>query len=181
MTHQLKKLFTIVLCAVLSFGIIGAKPALAVTFDFNWKGDAGYTAEGSFSYDEEEGNSVITLNKLEFLKITFFDPTNKLIKSYVNVKDGKSTGVDPYLEFNFNTSTKSLVDSFDVGESNTVGENDYYLHGTVGSSFEFRNLDLNVLDSNSGAISVKKKQETSTATLYLAPLSTNHCLQNQES
>ncbi|GEM_PF-2020581 len=144
---------------VLSLGILAAQPALADTFQFTWKGNAGYSAKGSFSYDNATSNTIITNANLESLKVTFFDPNHKLLKAYVLVKDGVDTGVDPYLTFSFNPATKSLVGDLDIGEGRQIGSTDYYLHGTIDSILEFRNLDTNVLDSNSGVITVKKEDE----------------------
>lgn len=151
------KIFTVIIAsAILLVGLIGAKPVQAVTFDFNWKGNAGYSAQGSFSYDETKGSSVVTNNDLDFLKISFFDPNNNLLAGYVNIKDGKNLGINSYLEFSFYPSTQSLFGAFDVGEGNSIGENDFYLHGLTNSNLELRNLDTNVLDSNSGVITVEK-------------------------
>ncbi|MBO3459193.1 hypothetical protein G7B40_027690 [Aetokthonos hydrillicola Thurmond2011] len=157
--RKLKPFFTTLLAiAVLCIGLIGAKPAMAITFDFSWKGNGGYTAQGSFSYEEEQKNSTITNTNLESLKISFSDPANKFLKSYVLVKDGQDTGVNPYLEFSFDPATKSFTSGsgFDVGEGRTTGDNDYYLHGTIDTILDLRHLDTNVLDTNSGVINVKK-------------------------
>jgi len=152
---KLKIFFTgFIAMLVLSLGLIGVQPAMGITFQFNWEGNAGYSAQGSFSYNEEKEYSIITAETLDFIEIDFFDPNKKLLKSYVNVKDGEITGVNPYMEFNFDTSKKSLFATFDIGEGSLVGEMDYYLHGTIDDKLELRNLDLNVLDSDMGTIKV---------------------------
>ncbi len=159
--HKLKIMFIIiVVTGALGMGVIKAKPVQAVTFDFNWKGNAGYSAQGSFSYDETKGNPVVTNSNLDFLKISFFDQTNNLLKNYVSFEKGKNTGIDPYLEFNFNPLTQSLFGAFDVGEGNLIGDHDFYLHGIINSTLELRNLDTNVLDSNLGAINVENTLAT---------------------
>lgn len=151
---QLKMLLIVVITSIIFSLGIGAKPVQAVTFDFNWKGNAGYAAQGSFSYDETKDYSAITKNQLESLKISFFDPSSNLLKSYVNVENGKDTRINSYLEFNFNPITQSLTGAFDVGEGNLIGENDFYLQGVINDHFELRNLDTNVLDSNSGVMNI---------------------------
>ncbi len=139
--------------------LMGANSAQAITFDYNWKGDTGYSAQGSFSYNETKEFSVITPEELEFLKISFYDQNNKLLKNYIDVDKGVNTGANPYLEFNFDPVTESLFGFFDVGEGTLIGVNDLYLHGTIDSKLELRNLDTNILDSNSGSITVQKIDE----------------------
>ncbi len=155
---KLKTLFTVVIGIAVLIGVIGAKPVQAVTFDFNWKGNAGYSVEGSFSYDETQNTSTITDENLDFLKISFFDANHKLLKTYINMENGNEKGINSYLEFNFNSKTKSLSGAFDVGQGNLTGENDFYLKGVANSNLELRNLDTNVLDSGSAIISVEKAE-----------------------
>lgn len=154
-----RMLLGIIACAVLAVALIGAKPVETVTFNFFWEGVGGYSVQGSFSYDKEQNNAVITSNNLEFLKVAFFDPNKKLLKSYINVENGQDTGLDPYLEFNFDPSKNSLFGALDVGEGNLVGENDFYLHGDIKSNLELRNLDTNAVDSNKGMINVEKVRD----------------------
>lgn len=155
---KLKTLFTVVMAIAVFMGLIAVKPVQAVTFDFKWKGDAGYSAQGSFSYDETQNTSIVTDKNLDLLKISFFDTSHNLLKTYINIENGNDKGITSYLEFNFNPITQSLSGAFDVGEGNLTGENDFYLTGVVNSNLELRNLDTNVLDSNSGVLRVEKAE-----------------------
>jgi hypothetical protein len=156
--HKLKTLFVVVIAIAVLMGVIGVNPVQAATFDFHWKGNAGYSAQGSFSYDETQNTSTVTEQNLDFLEISFFDPNHNLLKSYINIENGNDKGINPYLDFNFNPKTQALSSVFDVGEGNFTGENNFYLKGVVNSNLELRNLDTNVLDSDLGVLLVEKAQ-----------------------
>jgi hypothetical protein len=75
---------------------IAASPAQAIDFNFNWLGDAGYSAIGSFSYDETTAPTIISeagggaTNTLQSLSISFLDPSNNVLGTYDTVTSGAS-------------------------------------------------------------------------------------------
>ncbi|MFN6568383.1 hypothetical protein A6770_16800 [Nostoc minutum NIES-26] len=149
----------------LSIALTRITPAQAVTFDFGWNGNGGYSAKGSFSYDENtapaifaENNGLGATNILQSLNVSFFDPRNNLIAAYDNVVDGISTG--QYFKFNFNTTTQEIFGSIDLG-GEVAG--DTYLSGTVNTNLSLYQVpqsgsDL-VIDSSSGFIAIKTVPE----------------------
>ncbi|MBH8565860.1 PEP-CTERM sorting domain-containing protein [Nostoc sp. CENA67] len=155
--------------AALTVAIAGAtnNSALAVDFNFNWLGDAGYSATGSFSYDEATAPTIISesgsgaTDYLQSLSVSFLDPSNNLLGTYNTVAGGVSQS--NFFSFNFDTSTKSLFGSFNVGGgTGVIGE--YFFLGTIGDSLELRQ-DVDQagtstrLDQNSGSIQVYKVPE----------------------
>ncbi|MEH1901046.1 MAG: PEP-CTERM sorting domain-containing protein [Nostoc sp.] len=142
-------------------------PAQAVDFNFNWKGDAGYSAVGSFSYDEATAPTIISesgsgaTNFLQSLNVSFLDPFNNLLGTYNTVSGGVSQS--SFFTFNFDTSTQKLFGPLDVaGGTGVIGE--YFFQGTIGDSL-FLRQDVNqqgtsiTLDQNSGSIQVSKVPE----------------------
>lgn len=142
-------------------------PAQAIDLNFNWLGDAGYSAIGSFSYDETTAPTIISesgsgaTNFLQSLNISFLDPSNNLLGTYNTVADGVSES--NFFAFNFDTSTHTLFGPFDVaGGTGVIGE--YFFQGTVGDSLFLRqDIDQQTafitLDQNSGSIQVSKVPE----------------------
>ncbi|MEH2179212.1 PEP-CTERM sorting domain-containing protein [Nostoc sp.] len=94
--------------------------AHAAEFNFNWKGDTGYSAKGSFNYDTTTAPSVISetglgaTKNLQSLSISFFDPLSNLINSFTPILSGVS--YYGYLRFNFDSTTQKIFGSFDVGK-----------------------------------------------------------------
>jgi len=95
-------------------------PAQAVDFNFNWKGDNGYSATGSFSYDATTAPAVISesgagpTQSLQSLSISFFDPAQNLLESGGSVANGVSS--DRFLRFNFDTQSQNIsVLDADIG------------------------------------------------------------------
>ncbi|MEH2361377.1 PEP-CTERM sorting domain-containing protein [Nostoc sp.] len=142
-------------------------PAQAVDFNFNWLGNAGYSAVGSFSYDEATAPAIISesgsgaTNFLQSLNVSFLDPSKNLLGTYNTVNGGVSQS--QYFAFNFDTSTQKLFGPFDIaGGTGVIGE--YFLQGKVGDSLALRQ-DVNqngtsiTLDQNSGSIQVSKVPE----------------------
>jgi hypothetical protein len=155
--------------AALSVAIaVGANnSAQAVDFKFNWLGNAGYSAVGSFSYDEATAPTIISesgsgaTNFLQSLNVSFLDPSKNLLGTYNTVAGGVSES--QFFAFNFDTSTQKLSGPFDVaGGTGVIGE--YFFQGTVGDSL-FLRQDVNqqgtsiTLDQNSGSIQVSKVPE----------------------
>ncbi|MBN3926790.1 hypothetical protein [Nostoc sp. NMS4] len=98
--------------------------AHAAEFKFNWKGDTGYLAQGSFNYDPTTAPSVISetglgaTKNLQSLSISFFDPLNHLINSFTPVLSGVSNY--SYLRFNFDRTKEQIFGPFDVGKDNDL-------------------------------------------------------------
>lgn len=137
-------------------------PAQAVDFNFNWQGNAGYSAIGSFSYDETTAPIIIfesgagPTNFLQSLNVSFFDPSNNILGTYNTVSAGVSQS--NFFTFNFDTSTQSLFGPFNIGGgTGVIGE--YFFSGTVGDSLRLR-MDVDqigtsiLIDENSGSIQV---------------------------
>jgi hypothetical protein len=137
-------------------------PAQAADFNFNWQGNAGYSARGSFSYDETTAPTIISesgagpTNFLQSLNVSFFDPSNNILGTYNTVSAGVSES--NFFVFNFDTSTQSLFGPLDIGGgTGVIGE--YFFSGTVGDSLRLRR-DVDqiatsiLIDENSGSIQV---------------------------
>ncbi|MEH2445174.1 MAG: PEP-CTERM sorting domain-containing protein [Nostoc sp.] len=136
---------------VMSLGLLKAVPVHAVTLNFDWTGNVGYSARGSFSYDETQGYTTIDSSKLQSIAVSFFDPSKKLLNSFAPVINGSI--VYDFLGFNYDTATKSLFGYFDVGQDNAQGT-DYYLFGIVGLNLSLRNPTEGTIDQNNRLINV---------------------------
>ncbi|MCC5667612.1 PEP-CTERM sorting domain-containing protein [Nostoc sp. CHAB 5784] len=152
-----------------AFSVVAAanNPANAIELNFNWQGDAGYSAIGSFSYDETTAPTIISesgsgaTNFLESLNVSFLDPSNNPLGTYNTVTGGVSQS--DFFAFNFDTSTQTLFGPLNVGGgTGVIGE--YFFSGTVGDSLRLRqDVDQQgtsiTLDQNSGSIQVSKVPE----------------------
>ena len=135
-------------------------PAEAITVNFTWQGNQGYSATGTFNYDQKTAPIILsetgvgTTQALESLTVSFADPSNQPIKTYDNINDGISTG--NYFQFNFNTMTQNIIGLIDIG-----GElpGDIYLKGTVDNDLSLIQVSASgaekIVDSNSGTIVVQ--------------------------
>jgi hypothetical protein len=142
-------------------------PAQAIELNFNWQGDAGYSATGSFSYDETTAPTIISeagsgaTDFLQSLNVSFLDPSKNVLETYNTVAGGVSES--EFFKFNFDTSTQTLFGPFDIaGGTGVVGE--YFFQGIVGDSLFLRqDVDQQgtsiTLDQNSGSIEVSKVPE----------------------
>ncbi|MEH2372836.1 PEP-CTERM sorting domain-containing protein [Nostoc sp.] len=162
----------------LSVGIAAGanNPAQAVDLNFNWLGNAGYSAVGSFSYDEATAPTIISESGsgatkfLQSLNVSFLDPSKNLLGTYNTVNGGVSQS--NFFTFNFDTSTQKLFGPFDIaGGTGVIGE--YFLQGKVGDSLALRQ-DVNqqgtstLVDQNSGSIQVSKVPEPASIVGLLA-------------
>ncbi|MDZ8238690.1 MAG: PEP-CTERM sorting domain-containing protein [Nostoc sp. ChiQUE01a] len=151
-------------------------PAQAIDFKFNWLGDAGYSAIGSFSYDETTAPTIITesgsgaTNFLQSLNVSFLDPSQNVLGTYNTVSGGVSQS--SFFAFNFDTSSETLFGPLNIGGgTGVIGE--YFFSGTVGNSLQLRQ-DVNqqgtsiTLDQNSGSIQVSKVPEPASILALLA-------------
>lgn len=154
--------------AAFSVAIAAANnPAQAIELNFNWLGDAGYSATGSFSYDETTAPTIISeagsgaTDFLQSLSVSFLDPSKNLLGTYNTVAGGVSES--NFFTFNFDTSTQKLFGPFDVaGGTGVIGE--YFFKGTVGNSLQlFKDVDQKgkqtLVDQNSGSIQISKVPE----------------------
>ncbi|WP_375469190.1 PEP-CTERM sorting domain-containing protein [uncultured Nostoc sp.] len=109
---------------MLAIAITTNNLADAAEFNFNWKGDTGYSAKGSFNYDTTTAPSVISeaglgaTKNLQSLSISFFDPLNTFINSLTPVVSGVSNY--SYLRFNFDSTKEQIFGPFDVGKDNSL-------------------------------------------------------------
>jgi PEP-CTERM motif len=151
-------------------------PAQAIDFNFSWKGDGGYSALGTFSYDETTAPSIISesgagpTKNLDSLSVSFFDPSNMLLGTYNTVTNGVSES--PLFVLNFDTSTKSLFGFFDVAGGG-IFDGELFLQGTIGSKLELKQsfnqgtIDT-LVDKNSGDITVTQVPEPASVLGLLA-------------
>jgi PEP-CTERM motif len=151
-------------------------PAQAIDFNFSWKGDAGYSALGTFSYDETTAPSIISesgagpTDYLDSLSVSFFDPSNMPLGTYNTVTNGVSES--PLFVLNFDTSTKSLFGNFDVAGGG-IFDGEFFLKGTIDSKLELKQsvnqgtMD-SLVDQNSGDITVTQVPEPASVLGLLA-------------
>jgi hypothetical protein len=127
-----------------------------VTINFQWSGDGGYTARGSFSYDQKTAPTILRekgAGKMRILKdfqVSFYDLKGQEIAKYNNVKDGFSQ--TNYFQFNFNTKTGQVFGAIDLGGESS-GET--YLKGIVNDNlalFRVEGGDLVMDEDNSPEI-----------------------------
>ncbi|MCC5606498.1 PEP-CTERM sorting domain-containing protein [Nostoc sp. CHAB 5834] len=152
-----------------AFSVVAAanNPAQAIELNFNWLGDAGYSATGSFSYDETTAPTIISesgsgaTNFLQSLNVSFLDPSNNPLGTYNTVTGGVSES--GFFNFNFDTSTQTLFGPLNLGGGiGVIGE--YFFSGTVGDFLRLRqDVDQQgtsiTLDQNFGSIQVSKVPE----------------------
>lgn len=106
--------------------IASTNQAQAADLTFNWKGEAGYSVSGSFSYDETTTPAIISesgagaTKALESLSVSFFNPSQELIGSGNEVVNGVSS--NQAFEFNFDTTTGNFFGAFDVGTGTGIGD-----------------------------------------------------------
>ncbi|WGV23167.1 PEP-CTERM sorting domain-containing protein [Halotia branconii] len=146
-----QKLCIATAAVAINLSILKSASVHAVTLNFEWTGNAGYSAKGSFNYDETQGYSIVDESKLRSLTIDFFDPSNKLLNSFAPITNG-SIAYD-FLDFSYDTATKSLFGFFDVGKDDGQST-DYYLFETVGLNLSLRNPIQGTIDQNNGLITV---------------------------
>lgn len=135
-------------------------PAEAITVNFTWQGNKGYSATGTFNYVQKTAPAILSekgfgaTEALENLMVSFADPSNHSIKTYNTIIDGVSKG--NYFQFKFNTITQEIIGSIDIG-----GElpGDIYLKGTIDTDLSliqiFDSGVEKIVDSNSGTIVVQ--------------------------
>lgn len=167
------------LAATITLFVAIAPQAQAISFNFNWQGDAGYSATGTFGYDETTAPNIISesgagsTNFLQFLTISFSDPSNNLLQSFSTVSNGVAQS--PFFNFNFDTSSQTLFGAFNAGGGTGVIGEQFFL-GTIGGLLELRqDVDQagtsTLLDSqNPGVITVTETVPEPTSLLSLLAL-----------
>ncbi|MEH1884859.1 hypothetical protein [Nostoc sp.] len=165
---------------VLAIAISTHNLADAAEFNFNWKGDTGYSAKGSFNYDTTTIQSVIseaglgTTKSLQSLSISFFDPFSTLINSFTPVLSGVSNY--SFLRFNFDSTKDQIFGPFDVGKDDNL-PGDTWLNNNlalidegfsdevIAKEFGLTNRDAvgaqQILDLSNNSIQVSKVPEGS--------------------
>lgn len=107
-------------------------PAIALTVDFQWRGETGYQVVGSFDYDETLASSLITekgsgkSQVIDNFTVSFYNPAGDRLATYHNIVNGQIQG--NYFQFQFNPATKQAVGSLDIGGESS-GE--MYLQGEI--------------------------------------------------
>ncbi|MBC1223317.1 PEP-CTERM sorting domain-containing protein [Nostoc sp. UCD121] len=165
---------------VLAIAITTHDLADAAEFNFNWKGDTGYSAKGSFNYDTTTASSIISetglgaTKNLQSLSISFFDPFSTLINSFTPVLNGVSNY--SFLRFNFDNTKEQIFGPFDVGKddelpgdtwlnNNLALINQGFSDEVLAKEFGFNNRDAagtkQILDLSNNSVQVSKVPEGS--------------------
>lgn len=116
--------------------------AEAVTMNFQWTGEKGYSAKVVFSYNEqvnsdqiiEEGRGVTEV--IQDFTVSFYNPAGQSLESYDNIKQGVSQF--PYFKFNFDPQQQKVTGLIDLG-GDSSGE--IYLKGIVEKNLKFFKID----------------------------------------
>ncbi len=165
---------------VLAIAITTNNLAHAAEFNFNWKGNTGYSAKGSFNYDTTTAPSVISetglgaTKNLQSLSISFFDPLSNLINSFTPVLNSVSNY--GFLRFNFDSTTEQIFGPFDVGKddefpgdawlnNNLALIDEGFSDEVLAKEFGFNNRDTvgtkQILDLSNNSVQVSKVPEGS--------------------
>jgi hypothetical protein len=116
--------------------------AEAVTINFQWTGEKGYSAKIVFIYDEqvnsdqiiEEGRGMTEI--IEDFTVSFYNPAGQSLGSYDNIKQGVSQF--PYFKFNFDPQHQKVIGLIDLG-GDSSGE--IYLKGIVEENLKLFKID----------------------------------------
>jgi len=116
--------------------------AEAVTMNFQWTGEKGYSAKVVFSYDEkvnfvqiiEEGRGMTEI--IQDLTVSFYNPAGQSLGSYDNIKQAVSQF--PYFKFNFDPQKQQVTGLIDLG-GDSSGE--IYLKGIVEENLKLFKID----------------------------------------
>ena len=106
--------------AVLAFTFLASGPsaqAALVSHNLFWTGDAGYSMTGMFGFDDQSipVDGIIRKDELEFMMISFFDPSDVLLQEFNY--DFPEPDTSGEFSFNFNTVTREVIQSgFPIGE-----------------------------------------------------------------
>ena len=106
--------------AVLTFTFLSSglsAQAALVSYNLFWTGDRGYSMTGMFGFDEPSipVDGIIRKNDLEFMMISFFDPSTVLLEEFNY--DFPNPDTSGEFSFNFNTVTGEIIQSgFPIGD-----------------------------------------------------------------
>jgi len=156
-----RTLATVALAAITVLPL--AAQASLITRQFEWSGEDGYTANGTFVYDD--AFAIVTHGSgdygsrdgtptagLEELVISFFDPDDILLSTHVDVSGGVSSY--SYLSFQFDTASQQLFGFFDMGQDDQI-TGEHYIAGEIGGGSELRSVELqSVLDAFAGGTEI---------------------------
>ncbi|WP_235622380.1 PEP-CTERM sorting domain-containing protein [Nostoc sp. PCC 7524] len=100
--------------------LINVSSANAASFELNWTGNNGYSAQGKFSFDDSLLGSVVTKDNLDKFSISFFNPTGNLLRTF----DYSFPNPSSSFNFNFNPATNTVLQTgnfdtptgFDLGD-----------------------------------------------------------------
>ena len=87
-----------------------------VSYNLFWTGDAGYSMTGMFGFDDQSipVDGIIRKDQLEFMMISFFDPSDVLLQRFNY--DFPNPDTSGEFSFNFNTVTGEVIQSgFPIG------------------------------------------------------------------
>ncbi|MEM7591418.1 MAG: hypothetical protein AAF383_07850 [Cyanobacteria bacterium P01_A01_bin.83] len=106
-------------------------PVEAITQQLQLKGDRGYQVEAIFSYDWASATEITeqgrgTTDTVDYLKVSFYDPSGSVIASYDNIMDGIAYG--NYFEFHYDPLLHKILGEVDLG-GESAGE--MYLKGNA--------------------------------------------------
>jgi hypothetical protein len=116
--------------------------AEAITMNFQWTGEKGYSAKVVFSYDEQvNSDQIIEENKgkakiIQNLTVSFYNPAGQSLGTYENIQKGVSQA--PYFRFNFDPQQQQIIGSIDLG-GDSSGE--IYLKGIVQEKLKLFKID----------------------------------------
>ncbi len=122
----------LIVCIAAVFSAQQASAGL-MTKNFSWVGNAGYTAQGVFTYEDSiptvSADGLGATTGLEEWSVSFFDPGATLLSTFDNVTGGISSY--EYLDITFDTASMLFSGTFDVGKDDQL-VGDYYFYGTIG-------------------------------------------------
>jgi hypothetical protein len=116
--------------------------AEAITMNFQWTGEKGYSAKVVFSYDEQVNSDQIIQERggmtkiIQDLTVSFYNSTGQLLGTYDNIKQGVSQF--PYFKFNFDPQHQKVIGLIDLG-GDSSGE--VYLKGIVQENLKLFKID----------------------------------------
>jgi len=107
-------------------------PAYGITQELQINSDNGYRVKTIFSYDETNSSSAIaeqgrgTTKAVDYLKVSFYDPSGSMVASYDNIVNGIAQGT--YFNFHYDLIRQKLIGEIDLG-GESAGE--IYLKGNI--------------------------------------------------
>ncbi len=121
-----KRVLILLLCMI---GLNTAHASL-ITKGFQWLGDGGYKAQGTLIYDDNF-TTVTDSAGINFLEISFFDPSNALVFNTIDVQNG--VVLYGSLDLTFDATTMEFLGSFDMG-ADTGNPGELFLAGDIGGA-----------------------------------------------